>query len=210
MNSTILLFFVSMTVLVLLSGLFFNGRSGKNQVVRYLGNGLAFIGLAFGVWTIGYMLGDGGDLKTTVSVGLVITLCGLLFLAMSSRSSKNGSTMALFVVLAIVIAVLRMYFPAAPYISETGYFFFNPQPIIAFLEAILILGVVLPVASSTGQLIGKKNGVWGSLHTLSLSAFAIGGVMLTVSTSEVFLYYVGWVMAVAILVEFTVSAKASY
>lgn len=196
---------------MLLSGLFFSGRSGTNQAIRYLGNGLAFIGLAFAVWTIGYMLGDGGDLKTTVSVGLVITLCGLLFLAMSSRSSsKNGSTMALFIVLAIAIAVLRIYFPASPYISETGYFFFNPQPIIAFLEAILILGVVLPVASSTGQLIGKKNGLWGSLHTLSLSAFAIGGVMLTVSTNEVFLFYVGWAMAMAIIVEFMVSAKSSY
>jgi len=201
MNISVALFFASNVVAtVLLGGKFFQR---KDHVLKLFGMGLLLDGLAFAMWTIGYINPD--QLLPFVTYGAIaflVSLAVFLFTSLESASASNR----LLITATGVVALLGIFYtgryidPGTASISSNGFLFFNLTPFVQMLYTFALALIALPVIDLVAD---KFKAPYSVLVRYGLIAEVVGGVMLITNKDAQTLYITGWVIGIVYFVLWT-------
>lgn len=200
MNYMVAVFFLFVTACLLISGALLPRRVAS-RAGQHFGGGLIATGLAFAIWSYAVIGQMEAELSMFVWAGLIVLMLGTLLFA-SAATADRGQTaqeMAVLVtfIFAVILAVVRLTYPSAPGFSEQGLFFFNPHPVVQFLEILLLSATILPAALVVSR--HFRQPFPGQVFLTSLVAIHLGALVLITSIDETLLWLIGWELGVASL-----------
>lgn len=203
MGNLVILFFALATISSVISGFFIYNKVKGSKICNSFGIALTLTGIAFAVWSYTIITKPISALNSFVSLGLFIMLIAVLYYAISaSRNLPKGQNtllVATTAIFSIIIIIARFFYPSEPYFSENGLFFFNPQPIILFLELILLGSTILPAILELKKEISKTDKTTSMITTSSLIVALLGTFILLTTLNEDLLFLIGWVIGIAFL-----------
>jgi hypothetical protein len=210
MSGLIIFFFVYTTLTVLVSALLVprylhTARSNRFSI------GLGFVAAAFALWSYAVVTKPEGDtLRLFVFIGLLSMLVALMFFI--SAATLDLSRQQQMVALgagagfAILLIIVRIFYPSNPYFSPNGYFYFGQQPIVKLMTIFLLAATITPIAITMARDIREKSALAANAMIAVCITELVGGVLLLSNTEDDFLFLVGWVMGAAFLLLVLIAA----
>ena len=171
------------TIGFLIGALFFAGYAYSlwqftthNLVSKLYSSSFYLLGLVFVVWGLSAFMGDQESLSLSILFGNAIILLASVLISTGTLFPKNKVLMFVVFFVALILFILRvLYFPPVPYM-ENGVLIFNTQPLVAFIYALLFLGIWLPANLIVGKTIGVTSGA-PAFIPLAQSLFALSTLM---------------------------------
>ncbi len=187
MTNPIAFFFVLLAISLLISGFYLPklamGKRGNN-----FGMGLIFSGICFGILGYAVTLGSLESVNRTVTVGLASLMLGMLFFLRSGTQhlSRGGRRSVLIAAATyiLILAIIRVYYPTNPDFIGSGLFFFNPHPLVKFMEIILFTGVLVPASLCMMHEIRIGDRISGNAFYIAIITIQVSLVVLLASSED--------------------------
>lgn len=210
MSGLIILFFVYTTLTVLVSAILLPRYVQSVRASRF-SIGLGFMAAAFAVWSFAVVTKPQSDtLYLWVTAGLVLLFVSLLFFinAATIDLTRQQQQLALGAgaIYAVLLLVVRLFYPSNPYFSPNGLFYFGQQPIVKLMTLILLAATITPVALTLAQDIRRKSQLAANSFIAVCITELVGAALLLSTADDDFLFLVGWVMGAAFLLLVLVAA----
>ena len=193
-------FFLFVTACLLISGALLPRRIA-GRAGQHFGGGLIAAGFAFSIWSYAVIGQIDTQLNMFVWAGVLVLFLGTLLFG-AAAASDHGQTaqqMAILVTLiaAVLVTVVRITYPSQPGFSATGLFYFNPHPIVQFLDILLLSATILPGAFVAAR--HFRQPFPAQVFLSSIVAIHIGALVLITSVNETLLRLIGWELGIASL-----------
>jgi len=210
MSGLIIFFFVYTTLTVLVSAVLLPRYLHSARANRF-SIGLGLIAVAFAVWSFAVVTKPAADvLYIWVTVGLLLVLGSLLFFISAATldlpRQQQQIALGAGAAFAILLIVVRLFYPSSPYFSPNGYFYFGQQPIVKLMTIILLSATIIPVVLTLARDIREKSAFAANAFIAACFTELVGAVLLLSNTEDDFLFLVGWVMGAAFLLLVLVAA----
>jgi hypothetical protein len=210
MSGLIVFFFVYTTLTVLVSAVLLPRYLHTARANRF-SIGLGLIAAAFAVWSYAVVTKpDPGTLQLLVFIGLLGVLAALMFFI--SAATLDLSQQQQMIALgagagfAILLIIVRFFYPSNPYFSPNGYFYFGQQPIVKLMTIFLLAATIIPVAFTLARDIRQKSALAANAMIAACMTELVGAILLLSNTEDDFLFLVGWVMGAAFLLLVLIAA----
>lgn len=199
MGGQVILFFTFVTLSVLISA-YLLPRYVPSRGTKRFGLGLWLVGVAFAIWSVAVITKPVDTLYLWVTVGLIVILAALVLIvsAATSHLSRSDQQLALLLAVgyAVVLVVVRFFYPSSPYFSGNGLFYFGQQPIVAFLTIALLVGAIVPAVLVVAAEIKQRDLLSSNVFVGACMTQLIGGVLLLSSRDDSLIILVGWAMSI--------------
>lgn len=196
MNLLVTLFFLHNVLATAYLGSKF--YSQKDKVLKSFGIALLLNSVAFTIWSFA-VLTKPENLSTFVTIGVGFFITALVFfLNTATQNLKSDLRSKLLIIgslFGIVLFYLRTFvYPASPYFSSEGFFFFNIHPLVQLLYAVGLFVIALPAVMLVAS---KFKNFYTTLIRSCFLVEIIGGIVLITTSDSQILYLAGLIMGTA-------------
>lgn len=196
MNILVVLFFLHNVLATAYLGSKF--YSNKDKILKSFGTALLLNCIAFAIWSYAVVTRP-DNIQTYVTVGVIFFIGALLFFLNTGTQNLKPKLRQYVLVGGLLIAlflfIIRTFiYPADPYFSSEGFFFFNIQPIA---QMIYIFALLISLIVAVTAVASRFRGYYGNLLRFCFLIEVAGGIALITTKDAQVLYLTGWIMGIA-------------